>query len=54
MINVLKIVFPAMMVAGAAGSLIVNVVSKGEFPVSLQWIGAALLYTALLLRNMAK
>lgn len=54
MINILKIVFPAMMVAGAAGSFVVNWISKGEFPVSLQWIGACLLYTALLLRNMAK
>lgn len=25
---------------------------KGPFPVSLQWIGAALLYTALLMRNI--
>ena len=54
MINILKIIFPAMMVCGAAGSLVVNVISKGEFPVSLQWIGAAILYSALLLRNMTK
>ena len=54
MINTLKIVFPALMVLGAAGSFIVNVIDKGDFPVSLQWIGACLLYTALLLRNMAK
>ena len=54
MTDILKIVFPAMMVAGATGSFVVNVISRGEFPVSLQWIGAALLYTALLLRNVAK
>ena len=51
--NTLKILFPAMMVCGALGSLIVNVASKGEAAVSLQWIGACLLYTALLIRNMA-
>ena len=54
MINILKIIFPAMMVAGAFGSFVVNWISKGDFPVSLQWIGACLLYTALLMRNMAK
>ena len=54
MVNFLKIFFPACMVFGAAGSLVVNAISKGEFAVSLQWIGACLLYTALLLRNMAK
>ena len=48
----LKIIFPAMMVAGALGSLIVNLVERGEWATSLQWIGAALLYTALLFRNM--
>ena len=51
--SVLKIIFPALMVAGALGSLVVNVVTKGEAAVSLQWIGAALLYTALLIRNMS-
>lgn len=50
--NVLRILFPALMVIGALGSLAVNIVSGGEFPVSLQWVGAALLYTALLLRNI--
>lgn len=54
MLDMLKIVFPALMVFGAAGSFVVNVISKGEFAVSLQWIGACLLYTALLLRNMVK
>jgi len=51
LINILKIVFPALMVTGAAGSLIVNLITKGEWPVSLQWLGAMLLYTALLFRN---
>lgn len=52
MINILKIVFPALMVLGAAGSLILNfIVDKQNWPVSLQWFGAALLYTALLFRN---
>ena len=50
--DVLKIVFPALMVLGATGSLIVNLLSRGEIAVSLQWIGAVMLYTALLLRNM--
>lgn len=52
MIEILKIIFPAMMVAGAIGSLAVNVVDKGGWPTSLQWLGAALLYTALLFRNI--
>lgn len=50
--NTLKIIFPALMVMGACGSLMVNIITKGEFAVSLQWLGAAALYTALLLRNM--
>ena len=50
-INILKIVFPALMVTGALGSLIVNIVSKGNWATSLQWLGAMLLYTALLFRN---
>ena len=49
--NYLKVLFPALMVAGALGSLIVNVVEKGSWAISLQWLGAALLYTALLVRN---
>ena len=48
----LKIIFPALMVIGATGSLVVNLLEKGQFAINLQWIGAALLYTALLLRNM--
>lgn len=50
--DVLKIVFPALMVLGATGSLIVNLLSRGEIAVSLQWIGAAMLYSALLMRNI--
>ena len=50
--NTLKILFPALMVLGAAGSLIVNLLTHGEGAVSLQWVGAALLYSALLMRNM--
>lgn len=50
--NILKIVFPALMVIGATGSLILNIITnKQAWPVSLQWLGAALLYTALLFRN---
>ena len=37
MINFLKIFFPALMVTGALGSLILNIVTnKTEWPVSLQ------------------
>lgn len=50
-ISFLKILFPALMVIGALGSLVVNIVSRGHYAVSLQWIGAALLYTALMIRN---
>lgn len=48
----LKVLFPACMVFGAVGSLLVNLAEHGNGAVSLQWIGAALLYTALLLRNI--
>lgn len=51
MIATLKILFPALMVIGALGSLVVNIASCGHYAVSLQWIGAALLYTALMIRN---
>jgi len=30
LVDILKIVFPALMVTGAAGSLIVNLITKGE------------------------
>lgn len=52
MINMLKIIFPLLMVIGALGSLILNIIIKGEWATSLQWFGAMLLYTALLFRNM--
>ena len=50
-IAILKIAFPALMVTGALGSLIVNIITKGNWATSLQWLGAMLLYTALLFRN---
>lgn len=50
--NTLKYLFPLLMVIGAIGSAVVNLISKGEPAISLQWVGAALLYTALLLRNV--
>ena len=51
-INALKIIFPLLMVIGAVGSLVVNIIDKGEWATSLQWIGAGLLYTALTIRNI--
>ena len=50
--EVLRIVFPLLMVAGALGSLVVNLVQKGDWATSLQWLGACLLYTALTMRNV--
>ena len=50
--EVLRIVFPLLMVVGAMGSLMVNLVQKGDWATSLQWLGACLLYTALTLRNV--
>ena len=50
--NMLKIIFPLLMVVGATGSLVVNVANHGDKATSLQWVGAALLYTALMFRNM--
>lgn len=52
MIDTLKIIFPLIMVAGAVGSFVVEIASKGSFATALQWLGAGLLYTALTLRNM--
>lgn len=49
--DILKIAFPGLMVLGATGSLVVNIIDKGNWATSLQWIGASLLYTALLFRN---
>ena len=43
---------PTLMVTGALGSLIVEIVNKGDWATALQWIGACLLYTALTLRNI--
>ena len=48
----LNVIFPLLMVIGAVGSLVVNIVERGGWATSLQWIGAALLYTALMFRNM--
>lgn len=49
----LKIIFPALMVIGAIGSLVINILARGHYAISIQWIGAALLYTALMLRNIS-
>ena len=50
--------FPACMVFGAFGSLVTNLLTKDKnvstliwIAMSVQWIGATLLYTGLLLRN---
>ena len=51
MVEILRVAFPALMVTGAAGSLITNIATKGDWPVSLQWLGACLLYPALLFRH---
>lgn len=48
----LKIIFPILMVIGALGSLVVNVIDNGDWATSLQWFGAGLLYTALTFRNL--
>jgi hypothetical protein len=50
--QMLKIVFPWLMVAGAAGILIVNAVKKGPLPDSLRWIVIVMLYAAALMRNI--
>lgn len=49
--DTMKVLFPALMVLGALGSLIVNIMDKGDYATSLQWLGACLLYTALMFRN---
>lgn len=51
-VNTLKIIFPLLMVVGALGSLITEIVSKGSWATALQWVGASLLYTALMFRNI--
>lgn len=50
-LEILKALFPALMVIGALGSLVVNIIGKGGYAMSIQWLGATLLYTALMLRN---
>lgn len=50
--DMLNIFFPLLMVAGATGSLVVNIVKCGDWATSLQWVGAGLLYTALTFRNI--
>jgi hypothetical protein len=52
LLDILKILFPALMIVGALGSLIVNLIDKGEHAISIQWLGATLLYTALMMRNI--
>lgn len=50
--STLKIICPLLMVIGALGSLIVNIIDKGNWATSLQWVGAAILYTALMFRDI--
>ena len=52
--QILKVFFPGLMVAGAAGILIVDVFKKDPFPDSLRWIATAMLYisAAVLMRNI--
>ena len=38
--DTMKVLFPALMVLGALGSLIVNIMDKGDHATSLQWLGA--------------
>ena len=48
----LKYIFPALMVIGAVGSMIFNLINnRTDYATTLQWLGAALLYTGLLLRS---
>lgn len=49
--NTLKVLFPALMVCGALGSLLLSAI-EGDAQISLQWFGAACLYTALMFRNI--
>lgn len=51
--NALRVFFPILMVIGATGAMGVNIVQNGvKDPMTLQWLGAGLLYTALTLRNV--
>ncbi len=51
-LEIFKIIFPTLMVIGAFGSLIINLIEKGNYAISIQWVGAMLLYTALMIRNI--
>ena len=51
MFDILRIAFPILMVIGAVGSMVVNIIQNGFDATTLQWLGAALLYTALTMRN---
>ncbi len=51
MIDVLRYVLPGLMVLGALGSCILEIKTRSFTPSVLQWFGATLLYTALLMRN---
>lgn len=48
----LEVGFPLLMVIGAFGSMVVNMCRHGSWEVSLQWVGATLLYIALTIRNI--
>lgn len=49
----LRIAFPILMVIGALGSMVVNIIQNGiADAMTLQWLGATLLYTALTIRNI--
>ena len=52
MLDILRVLGPVLMVAGALISLGANLAQHGDWPTSLQWLGAAVLYTALLFRNI--
>jgi len=46
-----ELIFPILMVIGAVGSLIESIISHRGIGTNLQWLGAALLYTGLSIRN---
>ena len=50
--GVINLGLEGIMVIGALGSLVVNIIDHGSYATSLQWIGAGLLYTALTIRNI--
>lgn len=49
---IFKIIFPLLMVVGAAGSFVTEMLTGGSWATALQWVGACLLYTALTMRNI--